>query len=142
MADLLVAQDGDAFLLEDGDLFALESDSGAPSRATVTLRQDQSVNSYYDVGDVVFWTATFADGDGVPVDPTIVRFVWRLFDGTETTYVFGDDPEVDTTGVGVYTFLTPELTLNGKHVCRVDGTEPYAAAERAVGVRTSKFANP
>ncbi len=142
MADLLVAQDGAVRITEGGALRVLESDSGVPTRARVTLRQDQSVSSSYDIGDVVVWTATFVDGDSEPVDPTLVVFVWRLFDGTETTYEYGTDPEVELEAVGVYTFVTPELTQNGKHVCRVDGTEPFAAAERAIGVRSSRFANP
>jgi hypothetical protein len=139
MADLLIAQDGAAFLTEDGRLMALQSDSGVASGARVTLVADQA---RYDVGDVVFCTATFVDRDGEPIDPTIVSFVWRLFDGTETTFTYGDDAAVDLDNVGIYTFTSPEITQAGKHVCRVDGTEPYAAAERPIPVRTSSFANP
>ena len=49
---------------------------------------------------------------------------------------------VDTTDTGVYTFTAPELTQSGLHTCRVDGTDPTGAAERSIGVRQSRFANP
>ncbi len=140
--DFLLGQNGDPLTLEDGSLWALESDSGVTAVATVTLRQNLSTNAYYWIGDVPVFTATFVDLDGAATDPTIVVFTWRLFDGTETTYTFGDDDEVDTTGIGVYTFIAPELTQSGKHTCRVDGTDPTAAAERSIGVRQSQFDNP
>jgi hypothetical protein len=139
MADLLIAQDGAALLTEDGRLMVLQSDNGVQTGARVTLVADQV---RYDVGDVAFFTATFVDRGGEPIDPTIVSFVWRLFDGTETSFSYGDDPEVELVNVGIYTFSSPEITQFGKHVCRVDGTDPYAAAERPIPVRASSFANP
>ena len=95
--DYLLGENGDPLMLEDGSLWALESDSGVTAVATVTLRQNLSTNAYYWIGDVPVFTATFVDLDGAATDPTIVVFTWRLFDGTETTYTFGDDDEVDTT---------------------------------------------
>jgi len=141
--DYLLAQDEDYFMaFEDGSLIALESDSGTTAAATVTLRQNLTSNAYYWIGDVPVFTATFVDVDSEATDPAIVVFTWRLFDGTETSYTFGDDDEVDTTATGVYTFTAPELTQSGLHTCRVDGTDPTGAAERSIGVRQSRFANP
>lgn len=139
MADLLLAQDGSPFVTEDGRLMVLQSDTGGSVGARVTLTSDLA---RYDVGDVAFCTATFVDRDGEPIDPAIVTFVWRLFDGTETSFSYGDDPEVELVNVGIYTFTTPEISQFGKHVVRVDGTDPYAAAERPIPVRASSFANP
>jgi len=140
--DYLLAQDEDYFMaFEDGSLIAL-SDSGTTAAATVTLRQNLTSNAYYWIGDVPVFTATFVDVDSEATDPAIVVFTWRLFDGTETSYTFGDDDEVDTTATGVYTFTAPELTQSGLHTCRVDGTDPTGAAERSIGVRQSRFANP
>lgn len=136
--DLWLTEEGDPWLAEDGSLLVLESDDGAPSAATVTLTQNRSTNAYYWIGDVPVFTATFSPAE----DPAVVVFTWRLFDGTETSYTFGDDDEVDTTDTGVYTFTAPELTQSGKHTCRVDGTDPTGAAERSIGVRASQFANP
>ncbi len=136
--DLWLTEEGDPWLAEDGALLVLESDDGAPTAATVTLTQNRSTNAYYWIGDVPVWTATFSPAE----DPAVVVFTWRLFDGTETSYTFGDDDEVDTTDTGVYTFTAPELTQSGKHTCRVDGTDPTGAAERSIGVRASQFANP
>ena len=141
--DYLLAQDEDYFLaFEDGSLIALESDSGTIAAATVTLRQNLSTNAYYWIGDVPVFTATFVDVDGEATDPAIVVFTWRLFDGTETSYTFGEDDEVETTDAGVFVFTAPELTQSGKHTCRVDGTDPTGAAERSIGVRASQFDNP
>lgn len=136
--DLWLTEEGDPWLAEDGSLLVLESDDGAPTAATVTLTQNRSTNAYYWIGDVPVFTATFSPAE----DPAIVVFTWRLFDGTETSYTFGDDDEVDTTDTGVYTFTAPELTQPGLHTCRVDGTDPTGAAERSIGVRQSRFANP
>lgn len=139
--DLWLNEDGDPWLAEDGSLLVLESDNGSARAATVTLRQNVNPANYW-IGDVPVFTATFVDLDGAATDPTIVVFTWRLFDGTETSYTFGDDDEVDTTDTGVYTFTAPELTQPGLHTCRVDGTDPTGAAERSIGVRQSRFANP
>lgn len=139
--DLWLTEDGDPWLAEDGSLLVLESDNGSARAATVTLRQNVNPANYW-IGDVPVFTATFTDTDGGASDPAIVVFTWRLFDGTETSYTFGDDDEVDTTATGVYTFTAPELTQSGLHTCRVDGTDPTGAAERSIGVRQSRFANP
>lgn len=140
--DYLLAQDEDYFLaFEDGSLIALESDSGTTAAATCTLRQNVNPANYW-IGDVPVFTATFVDTNGDAVDPAIVVFTWRLFDGTETSYTFGEDEQVDTTDTGVFVFTTPELTQSGLHTCRVDGTDPTGAAERSIGVRQSRFANP
>ena len=140
--DLWLTEEGDPWLAEDGSLLVLESDDGAPTAATVTLTQNRSTNAYYWIGDVPVFTATFVDLESVATDPAIVVFTWRRFDGTESSYTFGTDDEVDSTGVGVYTFIAPELDQQGLHTCRVDGTDPTAAAERSIGVRQSKFDNP
>jgi len=141
--DYLLAQDEDYFMaFEDGSLIALESDSGTTAAATVTLRQNLTSNAYYWIGDVPVFTATFVDVDSEATDPAIVVFTWRLFDGTETSYTFGEDDEVETTDTGVFVFTAPELTQSGLHTCRVDGTDPTGAAERSIGVRQSRFANP
>lgn len=141
MPDFLLGEDSDPLTLEDGSLWALEGDSGVTAVATVTLRQNVNPGNYW-IGDVPVFTATFVDLDSVATDPAIVVFTWRRFDGTESSYTFGTDDEVDSTGVGVYTFIAPELDQQGLHTCRVDGTDPTAAAERSIGVRASKFANP
>lgn len=139
--DLWLNEDGDPWLAEDGSLLVLESDAGSARVATVTLRQNVNPANYW-IGDAPVFTATFTDTDGNATDPGIVVFTWRLFDGTETSYTFGDDDEIDTTDVGVYVFTAPELTQSGLHTCRVDGTDPTGAAERSIGVRQSRFANP
>lgn len=142
MADLLLAQDTEFLATEGGALLALQGDDGLSTATTVTLRQNRSTNAYYWIGDVPVFTATFVDTASAAVDPTIVAFTWRLFDGTESTYTYGTDSEVEQTSTGVYTFAAPELTMAGKHTCRVDGTEPTGAAERSIGVHQSQFANP
>lgn len=141
--DLWLTEEGDPWLAEDGSLLVLESDDGARTAvATVTLRQNRSTNAYYWIGDVPVFTATFVDLNGGATDPAIVVFTWRRFNGTESSYTFGTDNKVDSTGIGVYTFTAPELNQQGLHTCRVDGTDPTAAAERSIGVRQSRFANP
>lgn len=139
--DLWLTEEGDPWLAEDGSLLVLESDDGAPTAATVTLRQNVTPATYW-IGDVPVFTATFVDLDAAATDPAIVVFTWRRFDGTESSYTFGTDDEVDSTGIGVYTFIAPELDQQGLHTCRVDGTDPTGAAERSIGVRQSRFANP
>lgn len=137
MPDLLLAEDGTFLSLESGlGFFAMEYDTGEFATGIVALRQDQSVNSYYDIGDVPLWTATFTS-DGEPVSPTAVRFIVRTPSGTETVHDLGDD-DVTTVSAGVYRLTAPVLTTNGVHWCRVVGTDPNTAAERPIGVRSRK----
>lgn len=138
MAELIAAQDGGLIELEGGGYWALESDDGIPATGTVTLRQDHPVNHYYDIGDVPVFTATFVDLAGVRVDPASASFAFRTPSGVETSYDFPTDGEVSTSSTGVYVLIAPELATFGVHWCRVVGTDPYAAAERPIGVRSRK----
>lgn len=139
--DLWLTEEGDPWLAEDGSLLVLQADSGTTAVATVTLRQNVNPATYW-IGDAPVFTATFVDLNGGATDPAIVVFTWRRFNGTESSYTFGTDDKVDSTGIGVYTFTAPELGRQGLHTCRVDGTDPTAAAERSIEVRQSRFANP
>jgi hypothetical protein len=106
VADLLLTQDAEFLITEDGDLFALES-ATSTAAGTVTLVQNLPRNHYYDIGDVPVFTATFYDLDGALTDPDAVEFLFILPNGTPSTWTFGTDDEVDTTGVGVYVFVGP-----------------------------------
>ena len=138
MADLLLTQGADFLATEGGNLLALQSATSTTS-GTVTLVQNLPRNHYYDIGDVPVFTATFLDLAGALTDPEEVEFLFVLPNGSPSTWVFGTDDEVDTTGTGVYVFVAPELTVRGVHWCRVESTEITAAAERAIGVRETKF---
>lgn len=141
MAAVLALQSGGALLLESGAPMLLESGTAPAGVANVTLRQDHPANSYYDIGDIVEYTATFTTLDGDPIDPDVVVFSLKVPAGTVTSYTFGSDADVVQASAGVYVLTSPELAASGVHWCRVDGTGPYAAAERPVGVRSSRFSS-
>lgn len=53
---------------------------------------------------------------GVPADPAIVTFVHVDGEGNATTYVSGQDSEVENVAVGEWTFKAPAVTVPGTHV--------------------------
>lgn len=85
--------------------------------------------------------------DGAPTAATAATVTLTQNRSTNAYYWIGDVPVFTATfspatDTGVYTFTAPELTQSGLHTCRVDGTDPTGAAERSIGVRQSRFANP
>lgn len=95
-----------------------------------------------DIGDLRYITIAFVDEAGVAADPTTVTFRLRTPDGTETSYVYGTDPEVERTAVGAYRFaLTP--SVSGPHHYRWVGAGAVAEAEEGfIRVRGSAFTTP
>ena len=56
------------------------------------------------VGNLVRASATFTNAidNYNPIDPSIVNCTVTKPDGTATTYIWGPDPEVSRTGVGLF----------------------------------------
>ncbi len=96
--------------------------------------------NFYDLGDVVRCTATFADDDGVVTDPTAVVAKYKEPDGTITTLTYGVDGALVKLGTGVYYFdLTP--TVAGDWWYRFYATgSGQSAEEQAFRVEASQFA--
>ena len=62
------------------------------------------VDSTIQVGNVVRATGAFTNAldDFNPIDPSLVYCTVFEPDGTETTYQWGTDPQVQKTSIGVY----------------------------------------
>jgi hypothetical protein len=91
----------------------------------------------YDIGDRIVCSATFVDADGEPVDPDTVSFEMRLPNRSKVTKVYGTDPEVQKTGVGVYE-ISRDVELSGDYYYRFWSTgNGKAAGEMHFKVRWS-----
>lgn len=77
----------------------------------------------YIVGDVarISTSTPFADIDGTPFDPGVVKFSWKPPGGEAVEKVYDTDPEVVRNGVGDY-HVDVELTSPNKWHYRVEGT--------------------
>ncbi len=82
----------------------------------------------YDIGDTRNLSVTFSVG-GSLTDPTTVTFKMKEPDGTETTYVFGTDPELTNPSTGVYTVSWP-ITQSGIHRYKFVATGTVEQAEQ------------
>ena len=92
-----------------------------------------------EIGDRPKFQTTFTT-DGTPADPTVVKFLLRLPDGTETVYV---SPDVTNPSVGVYEFENYQLVQAGEHCYRFNGSGAVvASAESTFTVRETCFTAP
>lgn len=96
----------------------------------------------YDVGQQVRCTAIFQDTDDNDVDPTTVKFKWRLRHanatwGTVTTYTY--PATVQKTAVGHY-YCDVEGAMQGEYYYRFEGEGTVdGAAESHFRIRKSRF---
>ncbi|MFC3227346.1 glycine-rich domain-containing protein [Marinibaculum pumilum] len=82
----------------------------------------------YDVGDLLDLQASFAAIGGAPVDPDSVRFLMRDPAGELTTYVYGEDVEVQRLNTGLYS-VRWSVEMAGPHWWRYEGVGAGQAAE-------------
>ena len=82
----------------------------------------------YDIGDVRRLSVTFTDINDADADPATVTFRMRSPDGTVLVYVYGTDPEVKKTAVGIY-YVEHEFAGPGRHVLRWEGAGTIVVAE-------------
>ena len=85
----------------------------------------------YQVGDLCRVDITFKDVNGDFVDPTANSLFVTNSSGITTEYVYGTDPEITRTGVGVF-YVIVELTSGGKWLYRWFSTGAGQAAEEAL----------
>lgn len=84
--------------------------------------------SYYEVGDRPSISSTFTSG-GTLTDPTTLTFTYRTPAGVETTWVYGTNPEIVRSSLGVYTLELP-LTEAGRWDYKWTATGTVAAVDR------------
>lgn len=95
-------------------------------------------------GSTVRITGTFLDQDDTDTDPTVsVVFKIRSPSGTETTYTYGTDAELQRESTGDYT-CDVRVTEGGRWLYRWEaqttiGTTAYVAGEGAIVVQRSDF---
>lgn len=82
----------------------------------------------YDKGDIARVTGTFTNSAGAAIDPTTVTFKYRVPAGTITTLVYGTDPGLIKSAVGVY-YVDISASTSGKYICRFESTGTGQAAE-------------
>lgn len=97
---------------------------------------------YYDIGDRPIITATFADITGGAAVATVVTFIVKTPNGTETSYPAGH-ADVTNPSTNVWKLQMPTLAEAGRHAIRTKSTSSIVAAEEAtLTVRASRFASP
>lgn len=95
------------------------------------------------VGNTIRFSATFAV-DGTVIDPSSVTAKVKQpgSPGTETSYVYGDDPEIEQDSTGRY-HIDVDISLAGDWVVRwVAEGSAKGARELTVRARRSAFATP
>ncbi len=75
----------------------------------------------YNVGDLVRLTGNLATAAGVATDPTALTVVVQAPDGTQTTYVYGDDAMPIRAEAGEY-YVDVTPTLPGKYAYQFKST--------------------
>lgn len=86
----------------------------------------------------VYTSAPFKDPDGNPMDPTTVRIRWRIDDGDETVWVYGEDNEVVRDDVGEY-HADITLVYGGLYFARIEGEGSVQAASEETFLVESYF---
>lgn len=91
-----------------------------------------------DVGSELQLSVDFTDQNGVAINPTTVQLKTRSPCGTETTYTYGDDDEVERPVTGTYlgTFTATEA---GTWEVRWVTTGPVLQIRERINVRGSWF---
>jgi hypothetical protein len=104
----------------------------------------------YDVGDRIRVSAVFKNDAGAETDPdTVTLLLKRGAAGTETSHVYGSDPDVIRDSAGRFHY---DLTIAASDAARPDrclfyrwkgtGSGVQQAGERWVKIRASNFASP
>lgn len=95
------------------------------------------------VGSAPVITATFAEDDGVPADPTAVEVVTYAPDGTRTVYTH-PDATISNPSTGTWVFTFPAgITQHGIWWVKIAGTAGIlAASEVSFKVRPLHTAAP
>ena len=98
------------------------------------------MNTGYIVGDKPRVKATFLEIDtNDPIDPSTVKVIVMQPDGTETTYIYGTDSEVEKISTGVYAIaLLLDSSGHWKFLWKGLGTLS-GAAKAVVAVRPTGF---
>lgn len=95
-----------------------------------------AVIQQFEAGDTVRSTATFTVGS-TNTDPDTVTVRFRDPFGVITPFVFGTDPEVSNTAVGVYR-IDHQMSIPGEWWVRWEGTGAAAGiAEERVFIKRS-----
>jgi len=95
----------------------------------------------FEIGSDIELAARFEEYDQL-IDPTTVTVRIREPDGTETSYVYNTDDEVERESIGEYVFhLLP--TVSGSYFYRwIASGNITAAGEGFIKVDVSRFVNP
>ena len=98
--------------------------ASSSSEVTVTLTVgDQTVYKFVDLGDLVHAVAVFEDSTGTAVDPTTVRFYYRVEQvGTTTTLTYGTDAALVKISTGNYYVDIDTANLGGWYYWRWRGS--------------------
>jgi hypothetical protein len=92
----------------------------------------------YHVGDMIRLTALWTV-DKSPTDPTAISLKFKNHAGTETEYIYGEDPEIEKDGTGDYHADIP-LDHDGTWHYRWEGTgAAHAAEESSFEVEETEF---
>lgn len=85
-------------------------------------------------------TVTFQDEDGVAIDPATVTLKTLSPCGTETSYVYGTDAEVQRQSAGLYLGdITPDRAGRWRFRWESTGTGQTTVIEDSFIVQASKF---
>ena len=84
----------------------------------------------HDLGDKRRLTVTFTDINAAAADPTTITFRMLEPDDTQTSYVYGTDPEVVKSATGIY-YVDWDVAQAGRHSYRFIGTGTVAQAAEA-----------
>jgi hypothetical protein len=96
-------------------------------------------NTLYDVGDVIRCTGTFADEDGVAVDPGALTAKYKKPDNTTVTLVYGVDGALVKLSTGIY-YFDVDATMAGVWWYRFAATgSGKSADEKQFRVEASQF---
>lgn len=85
-------------------------------------------------------TATFQDEDGTAVDPATITLKTRDPRGTETSYIYGTDAEVQRQEAGIYLGdITPDRAGRWRFRWESTGTGQTTVIENSFIVQASEF---
>lgn len=93
----------------------------------------------YPGGAVMFLIDVTDPESGDHVDPAELTGMLRKPDGTQLTYVYDTDPEIERTGLGVFRFLIYLDHQGGVWNVRITTDDPRDAQEYTFTVRPSVF---
>lgn len=92
----------------------------------------------YDLGDVTRFSVEVKNLEGVLIDPGTLKFIVKTPGGVSTTHVFGTDPAVVRTAIGVF-HIDVAITASGTWHIRVETSGVGSGAEEnSIFVRKSQ----